>query len=46
MDFSLVKDTKIGFLENVGMVQFRAEFFNVLNHPNSAAPIWSPGILG
>jgi len=33
-DFSLVKDTKIGFLGERGMVQFRAEFFNVLNHPN------------
>jgi hypothetical protein len=33
-DFSMVKDTKVGFLGEGGMVQFRAEFFNVLNHPN------------
>jgi hypothetical protein len=33
-DFSMVKDTKVGFLGESGMVQFRAEFFNILNHPN------------
>jgi len=33
-DFSLVKDTKLGFLGEAGMVEFRAEFFNVINHPN------------
>ena len=32
-DLSLVKDTKAKFLGESGMVQFRAEFFNVLNHP-------------
>jgi hypothetical protein len=32
-DFSLVKDTKLGFLGEAGMLEFRAEFFNVLNHP-------------
>jgi hypothetical protein len=37
-DFSLVKDTKVGFLGEAGMVQFRAEFFDVLNHPNFALP--------
>jgi carboxypeptidase family protein/TonB-dependent receptor-like protein len=37
-DFSLVKDTKVGFLGESGMVQFRAEFFNVLNHPNFEPP--------
>jgi len=31
MDFSIVKDTRL--TEEVNM-QFRAEFFNVLNHPN------------
>jgi carboxypeptidase family protein len=34
-DFSLVKDTRLG--ERVKM-QFRAEFFNVLNHPHFANP--------
>ena len=33
-DFSLVKDTKLGFLGEAGQLEFRAEFFNVLNHPN------------
>jgi hypothetical protein len=33
-DFSLVKDTKLGFLGEAGMLEFRAEFFNVLNHVN------------
>jgi hypothetical protein len=33
-DFSLVKDTKLGFLGEGGMLEFRAEFFNVLNHTN------------
>ena len=37
-DFSLVKDTKVGFLGEAGLIQFRAEFFNVLNHPNFALP--------
>jgi hypothetical protein len=32
-DFSLVKDTKLGFLGEAGMVEFRAEFFNIMNHP-------------
>ena len=33
-DFSLVKDTKLGFLGEAGLLEFRAEFFNVMNHPN------------
>jgi len=33
-DFSLVKQTKLGFLGEGGMLEFRAEFFNVLNHTN------------
>jgi hypothetical protein len=32
-DFSLVKDTKVKWLGEAGSVQFRAEFFNVINHP-------------
>jgi len=34
-DFSLVKDTRL--TERV-RVQFRAEFFNILNHPQFANP--------
>jgi hypothetical protein len=33
-DFSLVKQTKLGFLGEGGELEFRAEFFNVLNHTN------------
>ena len=37
-DFSLVKDTKVGFLGEAGMVEFRAEFFNITNRPNFGEP--------
>jgi Carboxypeptidase regulatory-like domain len=33
-NFSLVKDTKVGFLGEAGSVQFRAEIFNVTNRAN------------
>jgi hypothetical protein len=33
-DFSLVKATKLGFLGEGGTLEFRAEFFNILNHTN------------
>jgi hypothetical protein len=35
LDFSVTKSTYIG--ENIA-VQFRAEFFNIFNHPNFAQP--------
>jgi hypothetical protein len=38
LDFSIVKDTKVGFLGEAGSVQFRAEFFNILNRTNFAVP--------
>jgi outer membrane receptor protein involved in Fe transport len=38
-DFSIVKDTKISERLNV---QLRADFFNILNHPNLGNPLW-PG---
>jgi len=43
MDFSLTKNTQI--FERLNL-QFRAEFFNIFNHPNFALPSWfvSPGI--
>jgi hypothetical protein len=44
-DFSLVKDTKLGFLGEAGMVEFRAEFFNVLNHPNFSGQHFSTQIF-
>jgi hypothetical protein len=37
-DFSVVKDTKVGFLGEQGALQFRAEFFNILNHTNFGFP--------
>ena len=35
-DYSLVKNTKLGFLGEAGILEFRAEFFNILNHPSFA----------
>jgi hypothetical protein len=37
VDFSLVKDTGLGFSEEAKL-QFRVEVFNVLNHPNFGFP--------
>jgi len=37
LDFSVVKDTKL--TERLNM-QLRADFFNILNHPNFASPFW------
>jgi hypothetical protein len=37
-DFSLVKDTAVSLLDKQGSVEFRAEFFNVLNHTNFGMP--------
>ena len=36
LDFSLAKNTKLG--ERVNM-QLRADFFNILNHPNFSNPL-------
>jgi len=38
LDYSLVKDTSAKWLGEAGKIQFRAEFFNILNHPNFAQP--------
>ena len=38
LNFSLVKDTAVRFLGEGGQVEFRAEFFNLFNHPNFALP--------
>jgi hypothetical protein len=47
-DFSINKDTKLGFLGEQGALEFRAEMFNVLNHPNFALPssnyVYSAGV--
>jgi hypothetical protein len=39
VDFSIFKNNYIPRISEVFNVQFRAEFFNVLNHPNFQAPI-------
>ncbi|HVB34974.1 MAG TPA: TonB-dependent receptor [Patescibacteria group bacterium] len=37
-DFSVVKDTALPFLGEAGNLEFRAEFFNILNHANFGYP--------
>jgi hypothetical protein len=37
-NFSINKDTKLGFLGEQGELEFRAEIFNLLNRPNFGAP--------
>ena len=38
LDYSLVKDTSVKWLGEAGKIQFRAEFFNIMNHPNFGQP--------
>jgi hypothetical protein len=38
MDFSVFKNWKLAFLGDQGRIQFRSEFFNLLNHPNFGQP--------
>ncbi|MGH9785035.1 MAG: TonB-dependent receptor domain-containing protein, partial [Terriglobia bacterium] len=38
VDFSLAKDTPLGILGESGKLEFRAEFFNILNHVNFDMP--------
>ena len=38
LDFSVAKDTALGFLGESGKLEFRAEFFNLLNRTNFALP--------
>jgi hypothetical protein len=38
LTLSVVKDTKVGLLGEAGNLQFRAEFFNILNHANFNNP--------
>lgn len=43
MDFSMLKETKLGETRNL---EFRAEFFNIFNHPNFAQPDTTFGTPG
>ena len=38
LDYSMSKDNKIPRISENFNIQFRAEFFNILNHPNFAPP--------
>ena len=38
VDFSLDKDTHLPWLGEAGILQFRAEVFNIMNHPNFGIP--------
>jgi hypothetical protein len=38
LDFSLVKDTKLPMMGEAGALEFRAEFFNILNHASWGLP--------
>lgn len=43
-DFAIHKDNKLAFLGEAGDLEFRAEFFNVFNHPNFGLP--NPSVTG
>jgi hypothetical protein len=38
VDFSIVKDTPVSKLGEAGKIEFRAEIFDLFNHPNFALP--------
>ena len=39
LDFSILKNNRVRRISESFNVQFRAEFFNILNHPNFAVPV-------
>ena len=45
LDYSMVKDTKISKISDTFDVQFRAEFFNIMNHANFAPPTANLDVL-
>lgn len=46
LDYSMVKNTKIHKISEAFTVQFRVEFFNVLNRANFAPPVDNLDVLG
>ncbi|HVB98360.1 MAG TPA: hypothetical protein VNJ12_03385, partial [Candidatus Dormibacteraeota bacterium] len=44
-DFSMHKNNYIPSISETFNVQFRAEFFNALNHPSFASPIDNSGVI-
>jgi outer membrane receptor protein involved in Fe transport len=44
VDFTILKNNYIHRISEVFNVQFRAEFFNILNHPNFQAPVKSNAV--
>ena len=38
LDFAVKKNTRLPFLGEAGSLEFRAEFFNIFNHPNFTDP--------
>jgi len=45
LDYSMVKNTKIPKISETFNVQFRAEFFNILNRANFAPPVANLDVL-
>jgi hypothetical protein len=45
LDYSMVKNTKIPKISENFNVQFRAEFFNILNRANFAPPVANLDLL-
>jgi hypothetical protein len=46
LDYSMVKNTKIPKISETFNIQFRAEFFNILNRANFAPPVANLDVLG
>src|SRR6266436_5983114 len=45
VDFSVFKNNYVPRISEAFNIQFRAEFFNLMNHPNFQAPIKNSGVL-
>jgi hypothetical protein len=49
VDFGVLKDTRVPKISEVFRVQFRAEFFNLFNHPQFGQPninLFTQGVAG